>query len=243
MKAWALPGVAVAAAVTGGVGVLAYDHLAVPGGPEQARIERVVRDYVLTHPEIVSDAMHRLAERDTAAAIAANRDAITTPVGDAWAGNAKGDVTVVEYFDYNCGYCRASLPIIDRLVAGDSNIRVVFRDLPILAPSSGLAAQMSVAAARAGRFKPFHDALYAAGPVTDATIAASARKAGVDPATLGRDARSPAVVDTVRANLATQRALGLTGTPSFIIGDRLLTGAQPLADLQAAIADARKRGA
>ncbi len=235
-----MPAVGVAAAVAGGVGVWAYDRFAAPGGPEQARIEHVVHDYVLSHPDIVTEAMRRLQDRDTATAIAANRAAITTPVGNAWAGNAKGDVTVVEYYDYNCGYCRASLPIIDALVASDPNVRVVFRDLPILAPSSGIAAQMSVAAARAGRFKPFHDALYAAGPVTDATIAASARKAGLDPAALGRDAQSPAVVDTVRANLATQRALGLTGTPSFIIGDRLLTGAQPLADLQAAIADARR---
>lgn len=235
--------VALGAAVAGGVGVFAYDRLAAPGGLERARIERVVHDYVLAHPEIVPEAMHRLQDRDTAAAIAANRAAITTPVGDAWAGNAKGDVTVVEYYDYNCGYCRASLPTIDALVASDPNIRVVFRDLPILAPSSGIAAQMSVAAARAGRFKPFHDALYAAGPVTDATIAASARKAGLDPAALGRDAQSPAVLDTVRQNLSAQRALGLTGTPGFVIGDRLLTGAQPLADLQAAIADARKGGA
>ena len=235
-----LPVVAVAAAAASGVGVWAYDRFTVAGGADQARVERIVHDYVMTHPEIISDAMHRLQDRDTAAAIAANRAAITTPVGDAWAGNARGDVTVVEYYDYNCGYCRASLPIIDQLVASDPKVRVVFRDLPILAPSSGFAAQMSVAAARAGRFKPFHDALYAAGPVTDATIAASARKAGLDPAMLGRDARSPAVVDTIRANLATQRALGLTGTPSFVIGDRLLTGAQPLEDLQAAIASARQ---
>ena len=240
MKGWVLPAVAVAAAGAGAIGVSAYDRLAAPGGADQARIERVVHDYVLTHPEIVSDAMRALQDRDTAKAIAANRDAITTPVGDAWAGNARGNVTVVEYYDYNCGYCRASLPVIDKLVASDPNVRVVFRDLPILAPSSGFAAQMSVAAARAGRFKPFHDALYAAGPVTDATIAASARKAGLDPATLSRTAQSPAVVDIVRQNLAAQRALGLTGTPSFVIGDRLLTGAQPLEDLQAAIADARK---
>ena len=232
--------VVAAAAGAGGIGVWSYDRVASPGGADQARIERVVHDYVLAHPEIVTEAMRRLQDRDTAKAIADNRDAITTPVGDAWAGNARGDVTVVEYFDYNCGYCRASLPTIDKLVASDPNIRVVFRDLPILAPSSGFAAQMSVAAARAGHFKPFHDALYAAGQVTDASIAASARKAGIDPATLSRDAQSPAVVDIVRQNLAAQRALGLTGTPSFVIGDRLLTGAQPLEDLQAAIADARK---
>ena len=240
MRRWVFPTVGIVAAAFGGIGVWAYDRFAAPGGIDDARIERVVHDYVMTHPEIVADAVRRLQDRDTARAIAANHDAITTPVGDAWAGNAKGDVTVVEYFDYNCGYCRASLPIIDKLVASDPKVRVVFRDLPILAPSSGIAAQMSIAAARAGRFKPFHDALYAAGPVTQATIAAAARTAGLDPATLGRDAQSPAVVDLVRENLAAQRTLGLTGTPSFVIGDRLLTGAQPLEDLQAAIADARK---
>ena len=108
--------VAIVGALAGVLGVGAYDRVAAPGGADQARIERIVRDYILAHPDILPEAMDRLHANDTAKAIAASGDAIETPVGDAWAGNPKGDVTVVEYFDYNCGYCRASLPIIDQLV-------------------------------------------------------------------------------------------------------------------------------
>ena len=99
---------------------------------------------------------------------------------------------------------------------------------------------MSIAASLAGKFKPFHDALYAAGPVSDATLASAGRSAGFDPAALRRAAQAPAVTDAVRDNLATARALGVAGTPAFVIGNRLLTGAQPLDDLRSAIAAVRK---
>ena len=234
-----IPAIAGLGVVAGALGVAAYDRVAAPGGLEQARIGRVVHDYVLAHPDILPEAMDRLRAQDTAKAIAASGDTLETPVGDAWAGNPKGDVTVVEYFDYNCGYCRASLPTIAQLIAQDPKVRVVFRDLPVLAPSSGIAAQMSVAAALDGKFARFHDALYAAGPVSDATLAGAARVAGLDPAALRQAAQAPAVVDAVRDNLSTAHALGVAGTPAFVIGDHLMTGAQPLADLQAAVDAAR----
>lgn len=240
MKRWTIPAVAIVGIAAGALGVAAYDRLAAPGGAEQARIGRVVHDYVLAHPDILPEAMEQLRAQDTAKAIAASGDGLETPVGNAWAGNPKADVTVVEYFDYNCGYCRASLPTIAQLVASDPRVRVVFRDLPVLAPSSGLAAQMSVAAALQGKFTRFHDALYAAGPVNDATLASAARAAGLDPAALRQAAQAPAVTDAVRDNLSTARALGVAGTPAFVIGDHLMTGAQPLADLQTAVAAARQ---
>ncbi len=106
--------------------------------------------------------------------------AILKPFGNAWAGNPNGDVTVVEYFDYNCGYCRASLPNVAQLIASDPKVKVVYRELPILAETSAAAAKLSLAAADQGKFTAFHDALYAAGQVTPESMTAAAQKAGVD---------------------------------------------------------------
>ncbi len=207
------------------------------GGGRDARGGEAIRAYLLDHPEVIQEAMGRLQEREAGRQVAANRPAIETPVGSAWAGNPKGDVTVVEYYDYNCGYCRASFPTIRQLVAAEPGVRIVYRELPVLAQSSLVAARASLLAAHQGRFARFHDALYAAGPVSDATIAAAERAAGVDAA---HAADADQAADTeIRANLAMQQRLGLAGTPSWVIGDRVLTGAQTLDQLRSAVATAR----
>ena len=235
LPAFALPVIALVGGVLGAAAVFGYDRLAAPDAPRRAQIEAVVRDYVLAHPEIIPEAMKRLQDRQTGDVVAANRAAILTPFAGAWSGNPRGDVTIVEYFDYNCGYCRASLPIIDALLAGDPKLRIVYRDFPILAPSSRDAARASLAAAQQGRYRAFHDALYAAGPVSAATIAAAAARTGVDVAR----GEQPVIEAELAKTMATARALGLTGTPSWVIGDRVLSGALPIEELQQAIADAR----
>ena len=198
-----------------------------------------VRAYLLMHPEIIPEAMAALQARDAGRAVAANRTAITTPVGDAWLGNPKGDVTVVEYFDYNCVYCRGSLPIIAQLVKADPNVRVVFRELPVLSQASYDAAKISYAAARQGRFRAFHDPLYRAGPVSPATLAAAARGAGVDLAA-ARTVEGAAEAE-IKANIAVARELGMAGTPSWVVGDQVLSGLRQLGELQAAVKAARDR--
>jgi protein-disulfide isomerase len=202
----------------------------------RAQVERVVREYVLANPELIPQAMQKLQERDTGKAVAASRGKIEQPYAGAWIGNPDADVTLVEYFDYNCSYCRASLPTIERLVAGDKNLRVVFRELPVLAESSRNAARASLAAAEQGKYKAFHDALYAAGPVTDATIAATARSTGVSIARLPDDADTE-----IAKNLSVAATLGITGTPSWVVGDRVLSGAVPIEQLQDAITAARAK--
>jgi protein-disulfide isomerase len=204
MSKFTFPAIAVAGAVIGGLAVWGYDRQG--GSVERTQVESIVHDYVLAHPEILPEAMEKLRDRESGKTVTANRDAIVTPFGSAWAGNPKGDVTLVEYFDYNCGYCRASLPMIAKLIAADPKIRVVFRELPILSAESRVAARASLAAAQQGKFATFHDVLYAGGPVSDASIAAK---------------------------------LGMTGTPSWVVGDRVLSGALPLEDLQKAVAAAR----
>ncbi|HVI97436.1 MAG TPA: DsbA family protein [Sphingomonas sp.] len=243
-QSWlALAGLFVLAAALG-AGILLAVQALVPGAPggDRAQIEAVVHDYVLDHPELIPQAMQRLQDRETGKVIAANRGAIFTPVASAWTGNPKGDVTLVEYFDYNCGFCRASLPTIAALVKADPNVRIVFRELPVLSEESGVAARWSLAAAKAGKFNAFHEALYAGGPITEASLAAAARAAGLDPAAIAKAAQAPGIEDDIRTNLAMAGQLGVSGTPAWVIGDRVHSGALTLEQMQDAVAAARKRG-
>ncbi|ONF96731.1 DsbA family protein [Sphingomonas jeddahensis] len=205
-------------------------------GADQTRIEQVVRDYVLANPELIPQAMQRLQERESGRAIAADRSRIEAPYKGAVMGNPNGDVTLVEFFDYNCGYCRASLPVIEQLVKADPKLRVVFRELPILAEESRDAARASLAAADQGKFAAFHDALYAAGPVSAETIAATAKHTGVDLSKVPEDADTE-----IAGNIGIATKLGISGTPAWVVGDRVLSGALPYDRLQEAIAAARAK--
>lgn len=213
---------------------------------DRARIERVVHDYILAHPDILPEAMQRLQDRDVADQRARaerialeNTESIAKPFGSAWAGNANPDVTLVEYFDYNCGYCRASLPAIAQLLASDRKVRVVYREYPILSAESVDAARMSLAAAEQGKFQAFHDALYAAGPVSADTIAAAAEAAGLNLAR-ARAFESTADVE-IAANKAMAQKLELRGTPSWVIGQQVTPYALPLEELRKAVTEARAR--
>lgn len=219
-------GAAAAVAVTSRTGTPAADRGA---------IGLVVRDYILAHPEIIPQAMDRLQANQATQLVAANRRAIETPYPGARAGDPHGDVTLVEYLDYACGYCRASVADVDRLIASDPRLRVVFRELPILSPISETAAKASLAAARQGRFYAFHKALYAGGRLSEATIAAAAATAGVT----RPDTAPPDAGVEIAANIAMARTLRIAGTPSFIVGDRVLAGAVGYDALASAIADAR----
>lgn len=232
---WLLPAVALAG-IAAGAGAM-WAAAGAPAPTERARIERVVREYMLAHPEIIPEAMQRLQARESARAVAAVGGDLTRPFGSAWTGNPRGDVTLVEFYDYNCGYCRASLPLLKQLVQRDPRLRIVYRELPILAESSRAAARASLLAASQGKFAAFHDALYAGGPVSDATIARAAARAGVDPSQ-GDAFRARADAEIAR-NLKAAGQLGMTGTPSWIVGDRMLAGALPIEDIEAAIAAAR----
>lgn len=198
-----------------------------------------VRSYLLAHPEVLPEAMEALRTRESARAVAAHRAAIVEPFPGAVGGNPNGDVTVVAFMDYACGYCRASLPELARLVASDGNVRVVYRELPILGPASGRAAQWSLAAAQQGRFLPFHQALYAGGQLTDASIDAAVAQAGIDRGRATVAVSSPGVMTELEKNLATARALGVNATPTWVIGDRLLSGLLQHDELARAVKDAR----
>ena len=237
------PGILVAFAVgaalfgAGAVSWLGRLSGAAPSG--RAGIERVVHDYVLAHPEIIPEALELLRDRETGRALATERTAILTPFGSAWAGNPKGDVTIVEYFDYNCGFCRASLPTIARLIASDPKLRVVFRELPVLSEESRTAARLSLVAAEQGKFQAFHEALYAGGQITPQSLSQAVAAAGMTPAAAMAAATQPRIEAEIKTNLALAQRLGMTGTPSWIIGDHVVSSALPIEELQRQIARVR----
>src|SRR6478672_9989719 len=142
---------------------------------------RIVRQGLLADPKILTDAVDALRDAQYAPVLATNRAAIETPFASSWKGAAKPEVTLVEFFDYACPYCKASNPAIDRLLQEDKSLRVVYRELPILGDNSVTAARLSLEASKAGRFARFHDTLWAAGRPAPETIAAASGAAGIPP--------------------------------------------------------------
>lgn len=240
MTRYTFPLIAALGAVIGAGAVWSYDRFASPGGPDQARIERVVHDYVLSHPEIIPQAMQKLQDQQSGQAVAANRRDIETPFGSAWAGNPKGDVTVSVFMDYACGYCRASLPGLAELIAKDPNVRVVYREYPVLGDASVTAARFALAAAQQGKFRPFHDALFASDGPSNASISAALAKAGLDPATTQKLANSDAIAKEIEANHRLGAKLAMNGTPAWVVGKQILYGARDYQALADAVAAARK---
>lgn len=227
----------VAAAAVGAIAAVAALHSfhgLIPA-PDQSATGAAVRAYLLAHPEVIPEAMQKLQDKQDAARVAQSRPAIETAFAGATAGNPKGDVTLVEYFDYACGYCRASVGDVDKLLASDPQLRVVFKELPILSTESGRAAQLSLAAAKAGKFLPYHHALYGEGALDDAKIDKAARSVGIDPTVDPGDD----VNHEIETNIATARTLRLSGTPTFVVGDTVLNGAVGYDTLKEAIAKAR----
>ena len=198
---------------------------------------KIVRQGLLSDPQILTDTVQALRDAQYQPVLAANRAAIETPFASSWKGAAKPEVTLVEFFDYACPYCKASNPAVDRLLQEDKGLRVVYRELPILGPDSVTAARLSLEASKLGRFARFHDALWAAGRPAPQTIAAAAQSAGIAP--------SPTQDTAIETELAQNRSLagelGATGTPVFVVGDRVLNGAVGYDMLKDAIATARAK--
>ena len=204
---------------------------------ERAAIEDLVRDYILAHPEILPEAMDRLRSKDATAQIASQRDALVTPFGGAVLGNPNGSLVLVQFTDYACTFCRQSTADLAALTAAHPDLKVVIRELPILSPASEQAARMALAAARQGRYAAFHQAMFAGGKPDAASIAAAARSAGV--AALASP--DPQASAELARNLDLARQLGISGTPAWVVGDRLLIGAVGRAALERALAEARAK--
>ena len=199
---------------------------------------KIVRQGLMADPKILSDTVDALRDAQYAPVLAANRAAIETPFGSSWKGAAKPEVTLVEFFDYACPYCKASNPSVDRLLQEDKGLRVVYRELPILGPDSVTAARLSLSASKLGRFAQFHDTLWATGRPAPDTNTKAAQAAGI----AAQPAADPEVDAELNRNMKLAGELGATGTPLFVVGDRVMNGAVGYDMLKDAIAKARARG-
>ena len=207
---------------------------------ERKAVESIVRAYILDHPEIIPEAINALQTREVTKMLDSNREAIETPYGSAWAGAKDGDVTLVEFFDYNCPYCRVSYPDVQRMLKEDPKLRIVYRDFPVLGPASDEAALASLSAARQGRYTAFYGRSFTAPgrPDHERTIQ-MIRAAGLNEMRTAREMNSAALKAEIKKNLDLGRALGLTGTPSYVVGNRILSGAVGYDELKKAVAEAR----
>lgn len=208
---------------------------------DKTAIEQIVREYILSHPEILPEAMRNLEARESKKVVDANRARIEKPFAGAWEGAADADVTLVQFFDYACSYCRASRPDVERLLLEDKKLRVVYRELPILGSQSLDAALASLAVAQQGNYGEFHRALYKAGRLTPAIIADAMEKARADIGRAKEAEKSATVKEEIADNIDLQRTLQLTGTPSWVVGDTVLNGAVGYDELKKAIATARAK--
>lgn len=225
------------AAVLGGViGAVLVAAVLVFAAPQLVG-SRLVRAGLLADPQVLVDAGEALRDRQYAPILARYRAEIETPFATSWKGASKPDVVLVEFYDYACPYCKASNPDLERLIREDPGLRVVYRELPILGPDSIVAARLSLAASKAGRFVQFHDALWAAGRPGPETVKAASDAAGT-PAAL---VESPEIEAELKKNFQLAGALGATGTPLFVVGDRVLNSAVGYEALKKAIADARAK--
>lgn len=216
---------------------------------DRAGIESIVRDYLLEHPEVILEALQKLDEKQRAEHVARVKNVVATEktalFEDGYsfiAGNPKGDVTVVEFYDYNCPYCRQASDTVRALLERDKNLRVVFKEWPIKGADSVAVARVAIAAARQPKFLAFHFAMMASAERVDEALALeTARSAGLDMARLARDMKSIDMNDVFAKNQVLAEKLGIEGTPAFLVEDVLIPGAVPLKEFSEFIAETRKR--
>ena len=225
---------AIAGGIIGAALTLAILALAAP----QFISSRIVRQGMLNDPQILVEAADALRDHQYAPTLASIRPMLEAPFASSWRGAEKPEVVLVEFYDYACPYCKASNPHVDQLLREKPGLRVVYREFPILGPNSVEAARLSLAASKAGRFTQFHDALYSAGRPAPETNAVAARVANIPP----KPSEDPAIEAELKKNYQLAGQLGATGTPLFVVGDRVLSGAVGYDALKKAVEDAQKKG-
>lgn len=220
---------------------------------QRSAIESIVKEYLVRNPEVLQEAIGELEKRQAEtqrvaqqAALAESKALLTSSTHGAVVGNPNGDVTLIEFFDYNCGYCKRALSDLRTLIKGDPKLKVVLRDLPVLGPDSVEATKVAVAAKRqlsGDRLFEYHARLLESrGRVGAERAFALAKEMGLDVAKLQKDVESSDVAATLAENGLLSEKLSLTGTPAFVIGDEVVSGAVGVDPLRQAIAMTRKCG-
>ncbi|MGF1630058.1 MAG: DsbA family protein [Kiloniellaceae bacterium] len=212
-------------------------------------IEALVRQYLLDHPEVVVEALQLYEQRQQAAeaerqktVILALADQLNANPEDPVIGNPAGDVTLVEFFDYRCPYCKRMTETLAEMINEDPDLRVVMKEFPILSRESVQAARAALAAQSQGKYEAFHFALMEnGGGFSEDEILAVADLVGLDTKRLQDEMQDPALEEVLRNNHALAEKIGITGTPAFVIGDRMIPGAISLDELRARIAEARAK--
>ena len=216
---------------------------------QRSDIERVVHDYLLAHPEVLQEAMSELEKRQTAAqaekykvAVKEHAQTLFSSPNQVTLGNPKGNVTFVEFFDYNCGYCKRAMDDMLTLLKDDPKLKVVLKEFPVLGPGSLEAARVAVAVRMQDpkKYLEFHTKLLGGrGAADEAHALAVAKDIGMNMAQIQKDAKSPEVKATLDEDFKLAEALGLNGTPSYVIGSEVVIGAVGLPALQEKINTAR----
>ena len=219
---------------------------------QKAAIGEIVKDYLMNHPEIIVDVQNALEakmEKEQAEKLktfmSQNAKDIYRGANSSVAGDPNGDITVVEFFDYNCGYCKRGMPEVQKLIQNDKRVRVVFKELPILSKGSEDAARAALAAKRQGKYWEFHQAMLSnKGQANEASSLKVAESIGLDVAKLKTDMAGKDVADELESMKALAKKMGISGTPHFLVGDRSIPGApEDLHEqLQTLVTDFRKAG-
>lgn len=202
--------------------------------------DRSTRAYLLSNPEVLPEAMDVLQQRELVARIEPLRNDLEAPFPGAVLGNPSGSVTLVEFSDYACTYCRQSRDDVDALIAANPDLKVVMREFPILSAESVDAARMALAAAQQGKYAPFHAAMFRIGPPSAETIDAAAKEAGVDLALAKAAIDSGAFEAQLQGNAVLASQLGISGTPGWVVGNKTLNGAVGRDAIGSAIEEARR---
>lgn len=220
--------------------------------PQKQEIQRIVREYLIAHPEVLQEVVSELEKRTAAAeasrakeALNKHREALFNSPHQVVLGDPQGKTTLVEFFDYNCGYCKRALDDMLALLKSDPKLRIVLKEFPVLGPGSVEAAQVAVAVRmqdKTGKkYLEFHQKLLGIrGQADKARALAAAKEVGLDIARIERDLQSQEVKATLEESMKLAEALGINGTPSYVIGDTVVPGAVGLAMLKQQIELARQ---
>jgi protein-disulfide isomerase len=235
-----------AALAFGGVATARADDALSPAQADA--VKKLVHDYLLEHPDVILDSLKALDERQQAGNQAEQHQVIAQRKAELFEdpaspvlGNPQGSVTIVEFFDYRCPYCKGMAKDLSELVHADGNIRLIYKDFPILGPASLFASKAALAAQRQGKYMELHQALMGfKGQIADDTVLDLAKRAGLDMERLKADMEGPEIAAQIRKNYDLATALKISGTPGFIIGDSVVDGAMPMDKMKELVAAQRK---
>ncbi|MEQ1616231.1 MAG: DsbA family protein [Hyphomicrobiaceae bacterium] len=216
---------------------------------QRAEIEGIIKSYLIAHPEVMIEISKELEKRQTSLqaesvkkVILERKASIFKAPTDFVLGNLKGEISVVEFFDYNCGWCKKAVDEVNKLTKADPQVRVVMKELPIFGENSTIAAKAAMASLRQGKYWDFHIALMKEKQVTKDNVFKIAEKVGINVEKLKADMADPVIEAALKENASLAQELGIEGTPGFVIDSRVNVGFVPADGIKEILADVRKQG-